>query len=134
MTEQRRQRFVHVFATFGRGGPQVRATQLLRHLGAGHEHVVMAMDGNTDARAMLGEGVDVTFVAPPPRGGLLATRRRQMAWLRELRPDLVLTYNWGAIETVTAARALRLPLVMRLRRRVRTSGRDALLGTRERPA
>jgi glycosyltransferase involved in cell wall biosynthesis len=31
--------------------------------------------------------------------------------LRELRPDLVLTYNWGAIESVAAARSLSLPIV-----------------------
>jgi glycosyltransferase involved in cell wall biosynthesis len=104
-------RFVHVFATFGAGGPQLRAVQLMAHLGNGVEHVVMAMDGRTDARAQLPPGVVCELVPPPPRGGFLATRRTQRAWLEAQRPDLVLTYNWGAIETVAAARAARLPLV-----------------------
>ena len=47
-------RYVHVFATFGAGGPQVRAVQLLQHLGPGREHVVMAMDGRTEAAAKIG--------------------------------------------------------------------------------
>ena len=52
-----RRRLVHVFATFGTGGPQVRAVQLMGHLGDEYEHVVMAMDGNSDARALLPDNV-----------------------------------------------------------------------------
>ena len=106
-----RRRFVHVFATFGAGGPQVRAAQLIGHLGRDVEHVVMAMDGNTDARAMLPAGSAVEFVDPPTARGFLAMRRTQIEWLRQQRPDLVLTYNWGAIESVAATRRARLPLV-----------------------
>ncbi|MEO6595529.1 MAG: glycosyltransferase family 4 protein, partial [Planctomycetota bacterium] len=104
-------RFVHVFATFGAGGPQVRAVQLLQHLGAGYEHVVMAMDGRTEAAARVPKDLQVSFVEPPAHTGLLSTVRTQQRWLRELRPDLVLTYNWGSIETSAAARRLGLPLV-----------------------
>ena len=104
-------RCVHVFATFGAGGPQIRAVQLMAHLGPAFRHVVLAMDGNYDAKAQIAAGIDVEFVAPPPRAGMLATRKAQIAFLQQQRPDLVLTYNWGAIETVAASRALRLPLV-----------------------
>lgn len=104
-------RLVHVFATFGAGGPQMRAVELIRHLGADCAHIVMAMSGDTAAAARLPADRDVTFVSAPPRAGFRATVRAQRGWLRELRPDLVLTYNWGAIETVAAARSLRLPLV-----------------------
>ncbi|MCA8951308.1 MAG: glycosyltransferase family 4 protein [Planctomycetes bacterium] len=101
----------HVFATFGAGGPQIRAVQLMARLGSGYRHVVMAMNGDTAAMAQLPAGLDVTCVEPPPRAGLLATARAQRRWLRGLRPDLTLTYNWGAIETALAARRLGLPLV-----------------------
>ncbi|MBL8731850.1 MAG: glycosyltransferase [Planctomycetes bacterium] len=106
-----RRRFVHVFATFGRGGPQVRAVQLMQRLGPDHEHVVMAMNGDTAARELLPAGVVVEFVAAPQERGFLATRRWFGRWLAAQRPDLVLTYNWGAIEAVAAARSRRLPLV-----------------------
>lgn len=104
-------RFVHVFATFGAGGPQLRAVQLMQRLGSGTEHIVMAMDGCTDAMAQLPAGVRCAIAPPPPRRGLLATLQAQRRWLAGQRPDLVLTYNWGAIETAAAARSLRLPLV-----------------------
>ncbi|HEX6810222.1 MAG TPA: glycosyltransferase family 4 protein [Planctomycetota bacterium] len=102
-------RFVHVFATFGLGGPQVRTVQLLARLG-GH-HVVMAMDACTDAAARLPEGVTHELAPPPRRRGFLSMVRTQAKWLRAQRPDLVLTYNWGAIETAAAARWLSLPRV-----------------------
>ena len=106
-----RAKFVHVFATFGAGGPQVRAVQLMRRLGAAAEHVVMAMDGNQQAQAQVPQDVVVSFAPPPPRAGLLATVRAQRRWLAAQRPDLVLTYNWGAIESALAARRAGLPLV-----------------------
>jgi glycosyltransferase involved in cell wall biosynthesis len=110
MTERAR-RYVHVFATFGAGGPQLRAVQLMQHLGPAVEHVVVAMDGRSEAMAQLPPGVACTLVAAPPKAGFLATRRAMQRWLRNAAPDLVLTYNWGAIETVAAARSLALPLV-----------------------
>lgn len=106
-----RARFVHVFSTFGAGGPQIRAVQLMARLGDEASHVVMAMDGNFEAQPQLPKGVDVSFVEPPPRGGVLATMRRQRRWLQAQRPDLVLTYNWGAIESAWAARGAGLSLV-----------------------
>lgn len=102
---------VHVFSTFGAGGPQIRAVQLIEHLGADCHHVILAMDGCTDAAAQLPPGASVEFAEPPPGRGLLRTVRAQKRWLATLSPDLVLTYNWGAIESVVAARRLGLPLV-----------------------
>ncbi len=106
-----RARFVHVFSTFGAGGPQIRAVQLMARLGAAAQHVVMAMDDNTEAQAQLPPGVEVTFVPPPPRAGTLSTVSRQRRWLAAQQPDLVLTYNWGAIESAWAAVRAGLALV-----------------------
>lgn len=106
-----RRRCVHVFATFGAGGPQLRALQLMPRLGADWQHVVMPMDARSEAIAQLPAGVACELMPPPPKAGFLATVRAQRRWLREQAPDLVLTYNWGAIETVVAARSLGLPLV-----------------------
>ena len=104
-------RVVHVFATFAAGGPQVRAVQLVQHLGRRFRHVVMAMDGRTDAADRLPAGAEVEIVPPWPRGGFLANVRAARRWLASVQPDLVLTYNWGAIESAFAARRLGLPLV-----------------------
>lgn len=103
--------FVHVFATFGAGGPQIRALQLMAALGPRQRHVVLAMDDCTAALAQLPPGIAVAVAAPPPRGGMLSTVRRLRHFLRAQDPALVLTYNWGAIEAALAARMLGLPLV-----------------------
>lgn len=94
----------HVYATFGTGGPQVRAVQLMARMGPGWRHVVMAMDGCTDAARLLPQGVRCEVMAPPSRRGFLAATRHQARILRSLAPDLLVTCNWGSIETVAAAR------------------------------
>lgn len=98
----------HVYATFGTGGAQVRAAQLMARMGAGWRHVVMAMDGCTDAVGLLPRDVQCEVMAPPPHKGFLAATRHQARVLRSLSPDLLVTCNWGAIETVAAARLVGL--------------------------
>ena len=102
-----RPRFVHVFSTFGRGGPQIRAIQLIHHLGRGVEHVVQAMDGVIDAQAVLDERARVHFVEPPARGTFFATRRGQAEWLQTLNAD-----QRAAVTRVLCARDYALILGM----------------------
>ncbi|MBM3991857.1 MAG: glycosyltransferase, partial [Planctomycetes bacterium] len=97
---------VHVFSTFAPAGPQVRTVKLLAHFGARARHTIVAMDGRTDARDLLGSELDVRFAAAPPKAGTLATVPRMRALLRELAPQRVLTYNFGAIDSVIASRTL----------------------------
>jgi glycosyltransferase involved in cell wall biosynthesis len=99
---------VHVFSTFAPAGPQVRTVKLLAHFGARARHTIIAMDGRTDARELLPRELDVRFTPPPPKAGTLATVPRMRKLLRELEPTLVLTYNFGAIDSVIAARWLGL--------------------------
>ena len=99
---------LHVFSTFAPGGPQVRTARLLTALAAeGWRHTICAMDGCTEARDLLGEEVDVRFVDPPSKKGAVGSVRGLRALLSDLRPDLLLTYNWGAIEAVLASRFAR---------------------------
>ncbi len=105
-----RRRVVHVFSTFGAGGPQLRAVELMARW-SDCDHVVMAMDERTEARSRLDPAANVEFVLRFPRGGFVSNVGAARRWLAAQRPDLVLTYNWGAIESALAARRLRLPLV-----------------------
>jgi glycosyltransferase involved in cell wall biosynthesis len=102
---------LHVFATLGIGGPQLRAVQLMAAMGAGSQHEVLAMDGDTAALARLPGGVACRALPPLPAGGTLATVGRLRRLLRERRPELLLTYNWGAIEAVWAARLAGIAVV-----------------------
>jgi len=90
---------LHVFSTFGVGGPQVRACDLINHFGAKYRHTILAMDNDFSCRSKLSaEGcyeivkIDVEKQQPLKNYRLFATM------LRRLSPDLLLTYNWGAVE------------------------------------
>jgi len=89
---------LHVFPTFAVGGSQMRFAQLARLHGERYRHTVIALDGKTDMAARL-SGLPVAcrqlqFDKRRP----LQTWQRFGATLRAMRPDVLLTYNWGAIE------------------------------------
>ena len=99
---------LHVFPTFVPAGAQVRTVQLMNALGAEFRHTVVGLDGRTSAMELIqGRDVQVETLAVEPAGGPLGGQRGARAQLARLRPDALLTYNWGAMDTVLAARAAR---------------------------
>ena len=105
------QHLVHVFATFGRGGPQMRFVDLLAAMPADWRHTVVAADGAWGAFERVPQGAKVERCPPPEPRGILANVRAYRRLFRVLRPDLVCTSNWGAIEAAWAAARDRIPLV-----------------------
>jgi glycosyltransferase involved in cell wall biosynthesis len=94
---------LHVYATFAVGGPQVRFAALANRFGRDYRHAIVAMDGNLACRERLDPALDVSF--PPidiQKGATLANRARFRAALRALRPDGLVTSNWGSIEWAMA--------------------------------
>jgi len=89
---------LHVFPTFAVGGSQMRFAQLVRLHGARYRHTVLALDGNTDMANRLGE-FPITYTQLS-----FDKRKRLASWrlfrrtLRDIGPDVLLTYNWGAVE------------------------------------
>ena len=98
---------LHVFSTFGTGGPQVRFATLANRWGPKYRHSIVAMDGDHSCAARLDPGLEVAllpFEAVKGRGLSPGNLWRGRKLLRRLRPDLLLTYNWGAIEWALANR------------------------------
>lgn len=91
---------VHVFSTFDPGGPQVRTADLIARLPDGFEHSILAMDGRYGCRERTPEARVRAWlhVDELPSGRFLPTRLARYVMAQE--PDVVATYNWGAIETV----------------------------------
>lgn len=103
---------LHVFSTFAVGGAQMRFTTLANHFGPAWRHAIVAMDRNDAARDRLGPQVDATYPQVTLRkGDTLGNARRFRRVLRSIRPDMLITYNWGSIEW---ALANALPLVRHL--------------------
>lgn len=106
---------LHLHSSFDPGGKELRAVRLMNLMGRAVEHtVVSAQAGAMGARSVLDPGLRVAFpedfpaLAGRPGLGRLQRIARAMAG-----HDLVLTYNWGAMDAVLAhtlfAQALGLP-------------------------
>jgi L-malate glycosyltransferase len=98
---------LHVFPSFGIGGVPLRMVRVINHFGKRFRHTVVALDNNFDAAAGVASDLELTLLPMRhrKRGALQAVIGSARA-LRHLRPDLLLTYNWGAIEWAMASRLL----------------------------
>jgi glycosyltransferase involved in cell wall biosynthesis len=101
---------LHVFSTFAVGGPQMRFVQIANHFGPAYRHRIVAMDGKTSAFERLAPGLDVSMITIENRRGQgMHNVRRFITVLNELRPDVLVTSNWGTIEWAAANRFPRIP-------------------------
>ena len=96
---------MHVFPSFAVGGAQVRFGQLAAAHGGLYRHTVLALDGNLGMARMLSPAVAIECVIPDfnKRASFrnLPLFRRIIA---EHRPDVLVTYNWGAMDWCLANR------------------------------
>lgn len=80
--------------------------RLMNAFGAHARHtIVSSMDGQYDAQAAIAPGIDYEIAQnPPPLTGGPSVQRYEAIAAYMRRFDLVLTYNWGAIDGVMAKR------------------------------
>jgi len=95
---------LHLFSTFTAGGPQVRTATIVRALGESYRHTIVGLDGNFACAERLKGLANVSYADPPRKSRLGAYSLRMGGLIASVRPDLVLTYNWGAIEAIPGAR------------------------------
>ncbi len=94
---------LHVFPTFAVGGAQARFAAIANHFGPAFRHIVVALDGALGCRERLRPDLDIAFPAiDAPKGAMLANARRFRRLLKQWRPDMLVTGNWGAIEFAIA--------------------------------
>ncbi len=111
MADKQAPLLLHAFSTFTMGGPQRRFLQIANAFGPRYRHAIVAMDGNTKTVSGLNDDVMFDIVPMPAQksGGLsLGNLRRMAAVIRDQKPDLLVSYNWGAIEWALVNRLLRL--------------------------
>ena len=104
--------FCHVFSSFDAGGAELRTVTLMNALGRRVRHTIIPVNGSHSAADRIAGDVAADLrSAPAGKGGLLygAKLGRMLA---SLRPDLVLTYNWGAIDGVIGSLLYRVAPVV----------------------
>lgn len=95
---------LHVFPSFSYGGQQARLAALARHFGSAFHHHVIALDGDQAAHELFDAGaVSFTEFVMKKSGRLnLSNILGLHRIIRDVKPDLLCTYNWGSIEAVIA--------------------------------
>ena len=97
---------LHLHSTFNYGGKEARAVRLMNAFGDRARHtIVSAMPDQLGARDAIAKGIKYEIAQnPPPLSGRPSVKRYEAIAGFMRRFDLVLTYNWGAIDGVMAAR------------------------------
>lgn len=97
---------LHIQGSFDLGGREARIVQLMNHWGPRARHcMIIGNPGMDSARSAIGADVDVRFPedAPPISGRPSPSALTAIAsYMRSF--DLVLTYNWGAMDGAMAHR------------------------------
>ena len=111
-------RALHLHSSFAPGGKELRAARLMNAFGSGIEHVLVSgVPGELGASVAIDRHVQVAYPDDFPALSGRPTPWRLLRIARAMRGfDLILSYNWGAMDAVAAhrlyARALGLaPLV-----------------------
>jgi len=94
---------LHVFPSFEVGGMQVRTAAIINNLEGRYRHTILALNGDYQCRGRIGGSLEVSFpTEPPPGNGFAASLIFARKTLATLKPDLLLTYNWGTMDWAAA--------------------------------
>lgn len=97
-------KILHLHSTFNLGGKEARAVRLMNHFGAKAEHTILSAEPDQmSARDALDRKVKAQFPenAPSLAGKpSLGRYRKFVEYFRNF--DLILSYNWGAMDGVMA--------------------------------
>src|SRR3989442_9816334 len=107
-----RLRVLHVISHMGRGGAEMGILKLIAGLGEEFEHRICTTRGfNADfVRSAFSE--EKMYVAGSSDLKLQFPLFRLASIMRQYRPHIVHTRNWGAIEAVAAAKLAAVPVVI----------------------
>jgi len=97
-------RLLHLHSTFSAGGKELRCVRLINAFGAGAQHaIVSGVPEQMEAAQHIARGISVIYprdfpsLRGKPTPGRLQKLAKAMAGY-----DLILTYNWGAMDAVMA--------------------------------
>jgi len=102
-------KILHVFSSLELGGAQRRFIDYVKGSNASFEHVVYAMDGTYDALKLV-PNIKPLFDGEKmvPKRDVLGAVKTCRKLLKQIKPNLMITYNWGATEWVMANSLMRI--------------------------
>ncbi len=107
-----RLRILHVISYMGRGGAEIGILKLVAGLGEGFEHRVCTTRGFDGDFVRSSFSEEKMYIAGSPELKLQFPLFRLTRIIRQYRPHIVHTRNWGAIEAVAAAKLAGVPVVI----------------------
>jgi glycosyltransferase involved in cell wall biosynthesis len=109
--ESKRARILHLHSTFDAGGKELRCVRLINAFGPQYQHTIVSSEQNAlSAARNISKAISVSYPRNfpslqgwpgPGRLGRIARAMRDF--------DLILTYNWGAMDAVMAHTLFSLP-------------------------
>ena len=94
----------HVIPSFAHGGVPIRISYLMNHFGPLARHTLLATDHVYSCSSRLQENVPYVIpdIGDADKGNILQRVWRYRKFLGQIKPDLLLTYNWGSTEWALA--------------------------------
>jgi glycosyltransferase involved in cell wall biosynthesis len=89
---------LHVLPEFGMSGATVRLARVINALGPRFRHTIVSLDGDVSCRGQLDPALDVVVADAKPSGNFLRRLGTSARQIRATAPDVLATYNWGAME------------------------------------
>jgi sugar transferase (PEP-CTERM/EpsH1 system associated) len=105
-------RVLHVIDRLEVGGTELGIARVIRGLNGGFKHRVCAIRGFNEEFVQAQALRDKVCVAGHPTAGLQLMVGRLARLMREFKPNVVHSRNWGAIEAIPAARLARVPVAI----------------------
>ena len=94
----------HVIPSFAHGGVPIRISNLMNHFGTQARHSLLSTQPHYTCKSRLNKEVDFSIpeIEGADKGNILQRIREYRKILVTMKPDLLLTYHWGATEWALA--------------------------------
>lgn len=96
-------RVVHVVYSFATGGMEKGIATLVQNTSEEFEHVILCLHSSGETERLLPQGTSVIELHKP-EGNSLAFLWKLIQTLRSLKPAIIHARNWGATDSIIAAR------------------------------
>ena len=95
---------IHIFPSFGRGGVPIKICHSINYFGLKARHTIISTNNDYGSEELVDDGLGVAIDKShhDVRGSLFSRLKRYRAFLKHANADLLITYNWGAVEWALA--------------------------------